>query len=865
MKKKSLVGTENPGLPEITAVIVEPIEHVANNFHVNVKFNSPTGFVPTDWQIMYASSSGATPTSIPVSSVSQTQFSIKATPGQGASLYMKNTSGTLKTSSYYVLGSTPKGEVKLDNNNLIEIDLSIDETNNFSGGRATLKDNASIIKTFNFDGVKGKLQLSDPISGDDFTITLYGTAQNGVCISPLVVIPVNTTTYDPVGVSYDESILTVSLRNPPASGEDVYVNIFTGDKQTNKAKLAFTSGSSDGTVKLPSTFHSWTKNTVETQVVSGSSYGPTSDAWEVLNSTPLLQSAFCSANFICVKWVLPPITSLVTRAVPTISDGGPATSNKSAWINDKYVLIDLNTPLTAKPDAFTLTLNASQGSSSGPTSNSVNVEFPIPTVLSAEYDGTTVKTSWSGVQEEITGYTIQLMAGSTINSTVTVPPGATSFDFKPTKTVQATDKLSIVITANFTMDIGAGLPSIAMDVSFTPGFFLGTEQASLYPISTHADLPIPAEGDAIKLYLPYGDYGVSTTGFVAPTATGTTYFTIDVESNRFVLTIEANTWSIPSNEIRAEIQSAYTDLLKGIEAKNTTFNAWGISVIQEAIARNMPQSFAESLYYSYGINLSSGSGNSPHADLRTGMILRVLPNAYNVVPGSDRGGEAYSYLDGYTNGAPIDYDISSYTEGGKRKLGFDAFISDLVSSGALTVDAPLTQNNPNVSGVATAADLYSPGFKNSFYRMFIPTTLLSSTSPGATQPQLQFNLVSASNYTDLEASTNPGSANKNTYFRGRSVLKLCIRIMVNENEIVVPIGTTVAQVLERYGQLTSKSKISLEGLTLKRSIGQSRISDSDNVSLTSYNVRFDYDALVDYPSEVSALDLPLLHGDVLTF
>jgi hypothetical protein len=859
-----VLGSAPPELtkPVITAVVTDPIEHVPNNFNINLLFDKDVEFDFSKWMVFYFdSASSNTPSQFPVTSATSTSFTITATPGTGAYLLIKGPHA-LQTNAYYVLGETPKTAVSLLDTQL-EIDLTLNSTNNFSGGKFTLYEKKTIIGNSSFEGQKGKLVLEAPLSGDNYTVKIEGTANSGVSISQSITVPVITTSYSTKGVSYDNKVLNITTSKAPAGGESVYANLYANGVQTKSLKLSFTG--SVGSIDLTSSLYPWANNTVATQVIASNSYGPQSAPWEVLNTTPLLLNAYCSTEHIYVKWVLPPISSIVHKVIAQISAGGPKIDTKNIWITENHVLIGLKEPLTATPAAFTIQMNAAQGKSTGPSSNTITVESPSPTVLSAEYDGTNVNVAWEEINQVVSGYTIQLMVGgSTLNTSSIVPAGTSSFQFAPQKAIKPTDVLTIVMEANFIDNIGPGLPSAPKDVSFVPAFFFGPTQPSIYAISSHKDLPIPSTGEAIKLYLPNGNYGVSTGDFVVPTAGGT-YFTIAVNTDRFELTIAAKTWAIPTNEIRADIQTAYKAFLEGIEAKNSTFSAWGISVIQEAIARNMPQSFAENLFYSYGLDLTSGSGLFPHADLRTGMILRVLPANYAVVPGSDREGEPYSYLNGYTNSSPIDYDISSYTEGGNYKLGFDAFITDLVSSGALTVDSPLIQNTPNVSGISSAADLYSPGFKNAFYRLFIPTKLLNSTSAGATQPQFQFNLVSASNFTDLEGTTNPTSANKNTYFRGRSVLKLCIRVMVNGNDSIVPIGTTVAQILERYGQLTSKSEISLKGLTLERSIGQSRTSKSTDVSMTSNKVRFDYGTFADYPSFGSSLDLPLLHGDSLTF
>jgi len=541
-------------------------------------------------------------------------------------------------------------------------------------------------------------------------------------------------------------------------------------------------------------------------------------------------------------------------------------------------LTSASTKATLTPNKNnTVSVNVSGTSGTATTAGPYSKPFQLgtskPQKPTAEFDGTYLSVSWTPVIGRIVKYTISVLNNDHLITPVDIPAGATSFKYKPSKAI--TSGASLVLQATLEGEIGPGLPSDSADINFTPAYFLSPSFPYIYPISQLSNFPLPAEGTDLKLYLPPGDYCLPGKTF-SPVSQPPFALAENPKASSaqhpypYILTIAKSTWTFTDDGVRATIQSNYISFLEAAESTGY-LNAWGISVLQEAIARHMPQNFKESLYYNYGLNLTtavippSAIPNVPHADLRPGMVLRVIPSDYIVVPGSDRGPDVINYLNGYTNGSPIDYDIGSYNNGTNWQVGFDAFISQLVESG-LVVNPQPTALSPSVGGVADVADLYSPGFKNPFYRLFFPTDLLNPTGSGATQPNKQFNLVSADGFKTLQETTNDPTGNTNTYFRGRSIIKLCIRVQVNGNELIVPIGTTVAHILERAGRVSPKSGIKLDGLELARGIGQSSPSNSTSCKASrSYQVRFDYSNLPSYSGGESALDLPLLPGDVITF
>jgi hypothetical protein len=317
--------------------------------------------------------------------------------------------------------------------------------------------------------------------------------------------------------------------------------------------------------------------------------------------------------------------------------------------------------------------------------------------------------------------------------------------------------------------------------------------------------------------------------------------------------------------MRADVYTAYQTLLIKLEAGGA--QGWGVMTVRQVIARMMPQTYDETGLYYYGLRYP----NSPQGvtlgsfDLMPGMILRVVSNDYLAVNNS-----SVEYLNGYLNTANADYEIGSYYQGNNWLLGFDSFISALVSKGALTVDTPTIDTTSAAtvreSPGADAADLYFSGFTQPFYRVFVPTKLSNATAQGTTVTTANFMIAAAINYTALSTMNNVVSTtNMLAYFRGRVVLKAFIRIYVNGIEKVVPVGTSLQNILESLGRDVPYTTTALQGISLQRSLGNAVLDTTVPFNAgASYNVRVDWQQLEQYSPGYTGLAVPLVHGDIIT-
>jgi hypothetical protein len=140
------------------------------------------------------------------------------------------------------------------------------------------------------------------------------------------------------------------------------------------------------------------------------------------------------------------------------------------------------------------------------------------------------------------------------------------------------------------------------------------------------------------------------------------------------------------------------------------------------------------------------------------------------------------------------------------------------------------------------------------------------TGVGTTFTPSNFVLAAAPSYRTLQTTVNypTGSNPTVAYFRGRSVVKLCIRVFINGVEDVVPIGTTVTNILERYGRQVPSAGVAFGGVQLQRASALAVNATAPFDAGASVPVRLDWNTLSVYGPANTALSLPLLHGDRLT-
>jgi hypothetical protein len=529
------------------------------------------------------------------------------------------------------------------------------------------------------------------------------------------------------------------------------------------------------------------------------------------------------------------------------SDGLPL----GAPITVDTTMLTLDEPLLPNAPAFAA-ISVVTASGTDPIGQRFALPAAQPSNVRVAFDGRLARVTWTPAGGA-SGYQVSLLDGSPAPalSVIVANVPETTLDVS---SLPPANSYSIVVQA---LEGGNSGPPSAPLPLFAAGYFIGTP-ASIRPATTMA-----LEPETITLLLPQlgGITGVSVP------AGGDGPFRLEANNSpalpfRLVIPADSLAWTFTSAPIRDTLQSAYRDFLSAAEAAGVT--PWGIQVLQQAISRAMPQTFVETLYYAYGLSLAlqapSGAG---YADLRPGMVVRVGSANFldpAVVPPPE-------HLAGFMPGGFADYDVSSLSTGPGTPwtASLDAFLGQLAANGIVAIEPP-PGSGANEGGMADAADLLFPEFRQPFYRLFFPATLQSPSGPGSSLTAQNFAIAAARTYDLLQLTRNtPVPGSPVAYFRGRAVVRLCIRVFVNGVEQVVPIGTTVGNLLERYAAQLPSAALHIGGLTMKRSRGLVVADPQSAEAGASYPVRFDWKTLQLYGAAYDALSLPLLHGDQVTF
>lgn len=561
-------------------------------------------------------------------------------------------------------------------------------------------------------------------------------------------------------------------------------------------------------------------------------------------------------------------------------DGTPVTQSGTTYTFTNPLPEEADLAVCVTPLAGSASLNIA-----GPTMAPHRLPTQRARVIQASFNAAamTATATWEPLPGA-TGYRVALMAstGGTLTelANASAAAGATqsTVAFPNAYSLSSTAQYLLLVQGEWAGDRGsqANQPSI-----FAPGFYTSTSAAStappfVYPatlITTTTSTNSAMTGEPLTLYLPDIGAGHPLTTPLPTQGAFALAANTDASKNSavypYVLTISNtvatnNPWTFaPAQTIRTGLASDVQTFLKNVEEAGAV--PWGIVLVQQVLARALPQTFAEQLYYSFGLTFPGGNASQGCVDLRPGMVLRVVPNPYQTVPGQTQG----SWLTGYVGAACIDYDIGSLiSANGAWSAGFDTFIGQLVGNGALGVSAPVA--NPSTGqeqGVAEAADLYFPAFTQSFYRLFVPNNLLSPSSVGSQRASDNFVLAAASTFVGLCNATSAPSANTNVaYFRGRAVLKACMRVTLDGVGQVVPVGTTLANLLEQSGRLMPAVPPPLVGVHIERGLGGAVLDPNAPSQPAGVALHLDWQAAnsAAYGPGWGVASLPLLPGDRVT-
>lgn len=496
--------------------------------------------------------------------------------------------------------------------------------------------------------------------------------------------------------------------------------------------------------------------------------------------------------------------------------------------------------------------------------------------VAVDYDGATLGARWSAVNE---GQSYRISVLKTVDGTTSVDQAFTSspgvleqrWAYTPASPDAA---LRVVVQANQPVlgvdNIG---PASHAPALYRSAFIPSAQAAStsfphLIPAATLGTaLSGAAPTAALTLYLPQIGKTGSLTGlpisngpFTLAAASGTTYpYSLSIASSG-----TDSPWTFDTQPVRSGLLKAYVAFLQALESAGAA--AWGIIAVQDALARTMPQTFEESLYYAFGLSFPSPDTGATlgSVDLRPGMILRVAASPFQTISQST---SDLKWSNGYVTGPSVDYPVGQFIDStGGISTGWDSFIGQLVSGGALTVNPPPSHDTTQqMGGVADAADLYFPAFITPFYRLFSPSALASASDPAVTTTTNNFTLAAAASFTALSSASNlPGGTVPVAYFRGRVVPRACLRVTLDGTPLVVPVGTTVANLLAQAGRMPVPASLPVQGVRVLRGLGAAVLDPNAPLGTTAWPLRLDWSGLGSYAPGWTQLSVPLLAGDSVT-
>lgn len=640
--------------------------------------------------------------------------------------------------------------------------------------------------------------------------------------------------------AYDDGILIISVGAVP--GSSYRVSVFDGATEWVAQRTDATN------TALAIRLDPARSYTASVRVVSGVAVGPPSPAAALICAPPAgVATAFAMSTAACtVSW----------------TEVGAATGYGIRISAGPSVLVDTTVTgagttsysVTARLDptrSYVVRVRSLTNSISGPWSAPVDLLAAAPQNLTVGYDGAAAKLQWDPLPGALE-YRASILAGGSevahVNTTARSAYIALPED--TSKVFQA------VVAALADSAIGAPCTPVAL---FQAGYFPSTLLTAA-PYLAPANAPARAAYD-IVLYLP-NLFAVPPTSAL-PTTPPFVLATTAVAPFSYTLTIgkDSPAWRFDGSEYRAAVATAYQGFLTALEGLRAT--PLGIATVQDAIARAMPQTFAETLYYAYGFAPVNG-----YADLRPGTGLRVEFEAYQYLGAvSDA-----AYRNGFVAAGLADYDLGTFLRGGSWLVGLDSFIARIVAAGGMSVPTP-AQNAGRTQGGGGIADTAYGQFQQPFLRVVFPITFPTQDTQGSPFPQFNAALVAAPSFGALQTATTnlrngdtAGDGVTVLYFRGRATPRPTIQVSLDGARRTVVLGTTLGDVLASAGMRPPIVNLSYRGISLLRSRGcaiESGQVDAHSGYLVGevWPVRVDWHPANTYNAVSDRFDLPLLHGD----
>lgn len=484
-----------------------------------------------------------------------------------------------------------------------------------------------------------------------------------------------------------------------------------------------------------------------------------------------------------------------------------------------------------------------------------------PDIQQVYFDGEGVFVSWTNKTNVPTGGIITISSDNKPIATKTVKGCSGKVPLKPDR-----NKSYVVQVTAETGDLykpldflSKGPPSAPVDVIIPVYYFFSDASGATSAYIFRDILSQPGKHD-ITLYLPDvftnspDPSKISVNPFIVQKTQSKTYpYTLNIAEDSIA-------WQFDSDSIRDNLKKAYLQFLGNLENPDLCgLKPGALALVRYIVARGLPLTFTETLYYSYGFNPADG-----YVNIQPGMRLRIDYQGHQMI-GPD---PQDKYLNGFVGTGSGYYDVGSYlygSSGNILKTGFDSFLNLITR---YTVDS-------NEGGAGGIVDVTGNEYRCPYYRLFYPSEFTSSDSAGAVGVTNNVAVFGADSYTDLETATNIylkngnfyGASGISTFFRGRVVIVPEILCFMQSTPLYVPVGTTIRQLVERFTSLPMVEDIIISDLEYTRSIGNV-VDNPTTLNLYSIGcsnpINFNLPPLQVYSDGKTYFDLPVLHGDSLT-
>ncbi len=593
--------------------------------------------------------------------------------------------------------------------------------------------------------------------------------------------------------------------------------------------------------------------------------GPVSAEVDAIAAVPVITEAIYDGTKVSVTWEAVTNTAGITGYSATLLDpetlkptGNPATVT-GATATTVNITATLETYLR-----YFVAVQATGASSSGALGKAVELISTPPIVTAVDISVASVSIFWTNSPcPSVSGYVVKISDNAYTPTDKTIVTEVSSVTFANDLTPA---QVHVTVTARSNLATGPRSRQVNLfgtDESFYPLPVSNTDNTP-YLIRSATNQPA-----AVDITFAFPDV------FTSAPATLPDAGTFKLETNSastvypYKLTVasDSDAWNFDATS-RSTLATDFLNFIKKMEmpeGTNVLIKGGALAMVRQSIALGLPLLYSEIPRYMYAFNPDDQTGG--YVDLVPGMRLRVDSEVYQSTPPANNQA-------GYITNGSATYEIHSYVDGQSSdlKTGFDAFLSAMQRT---TVPSPLDSVN---SGGAGVIDLYTSGGRLPYYRLLYPGSLHDPKYTGLVNQTDLPVILGATNYNTLITATEQYINNGNFsgltgifpfFFRGRSIPVPEIAVTLNGEKRWVPVGSTVANLLETEGSLPQLVNATVSGFIMERSIGglTDNTSAAGNVAakaVTTNRVRLEYAVSTFTPAQPGFFGLPLLAGDLIT-